>query len=332
MNIIHYFLFGLCSLFFYNSKSDVNNDGPTFHNQRFIAYRNLQNRSWSLVANKFAGISSYEFDNSYKGYRGSSHGPGVPVLSAIGDTAPKSMDWRTKGVVGKIKDQAACGSCWAFSAVGALESQVALTLNKSVVLSEQEMVDCVKNILSPDNQTTCCYGCGGGEMYAVYQFLEQKRKGKDDTEKQYPYVAMDETCTPKASRIPIGVNGYVALQKDEDLMKNTLAKIGPLSAGVDANQDWQLYDTGIYDPTPSECSQNPEDQDHGIVIVGYGTERSCRDEYCKDINYWIIRNSWGKSWGEKGYMRLARGTNACGIATAVIYPTVIYNNKTSPFA
>ena len=93
--------------------------------------------------------------------------------------APASFDGRItwKGLLGKVENQGGCGSCWAFSGVGALESQIAKVTGTPVVLSEQEMVDCVKNVMAPDKSSSCCNGCMGGEMYAVYQYLIENNKG-----------------------------------------------------------------------------------------------------------------------------------------------------------
>ena len=226
--------------------------------------------------------------------------------------SPLEWDWRDNDIVGPVKDQQQCGSCWAFSAVGALESQVMKMLLKPISLSEQNMVDCVKNVLSPDNQSLCCDGCNGGEMYSVYQYLTDNQNGKDDTETEYPYVATDQNCNPIKDHTQLSVRGFVSVPQNEVMMKQVLYNVGPLSVGVCANWDWQSYTSGIYSPTPDECGQEIEDQDHGVILVGYGSEN--------ETDYWIVRNSWGTSWGEKGYMRLARGTNACGVANSVIYP------------
>jgi hypothetical protein len=171
------------------------------------------------------------------------------------------------------------------------------------------MIDCVKNV----GLLNCCNGCEGGEMYSVYEYLLNKM---DTTENQYPYLASDENCKYISSSINnVKVKDFISLSiGNEEEMVKAINNIGPLSVGVNANQDWQLYSKGIYNPSENDCSSNIDKQDHGVIVVGYGTENG--------LDYWIIRNSWGKDWGENGYMRLVKGKNACGVANSVIYPIV----------
>jgi hypothetical protein len=304
----------------YQSWNDNQNDFIKTYSSTFAFNDNMnyinecKNNSWKLGQNKFTGFDHNFFQMYYKGY--------FPIFSKkptyiiSNKTIPKNFDWRKNSIVAPVKDQQQCGSCWAFSAVSALESQVMKLTKTKISLSEQEMVDCVKNVLSPDGSMTCCSGCMGGEMYAVYQYLMGNQDGKDDTEQQYPYLAQDGKCKPLNNSVTsVKLTNYVSLNAgDEEMMLNALYHVGPLSVGVDANQDWQLYSKGIYNPTEQQCSSDPEMQDHGVAVVGYGTSNG--------LDYWIVRNSWGKDWGENGYMRIIRGKNACGIANSVIYPVV----------
>jgi len=232
-----------------------------------------------------------------------------PANISVGDS-PDSWDWREHNIVGDIKDQGSCGSCWAFSAIGALESQITKVTGESIILSEQEAVDCVKNIRSPDNSSVCCYGCNGGEMYSVYQYLINYNLS-EDTEEEYPYEGIDQECVPVKSSDNTKLSRFVSLPANETIIKNALYHHGPISIGVNANDDWQEYNGGIYNPTEEECDSSI---DHGVILVGYGSE--------KGLDYWIIRNSWGKDWGEHGYIRLVRGKNACGVATTAIFPVL----------
>jgi hypothetical protein len=291
----------------------------TYHNNyMYIENHNIKNNTWSLELNKFAGFNKSYFDKNYKGYKPQykhNHTKYQRNKDWLGPL-PSELDWRNSSVVNPIKDQAQCGSCWAFSAVGALESQVMMATGENISLSEQDMVDCVKNVMSPDGTLDCCDGCEGGEMYSVYQYLEKNQNGQDNTEKQYPYTAMDGNCQAlhEPSKGKYRVTGYRALESgDEKQMEEALYEVGPLSVGVNANEDWQLYKGGVYNPTEEQCSSDPDAQDHGVIVVGYGFD---------GVDYWIIRNSWGEDWGEKGYMRLARGNNACGVANTPIYPVL----------
>ena len=278
-------------------------------NYMYITSNDNETNTWSLDYNKFAGMNHTEF-SKYKGYTPRYYPK--PTKTIRKTKYPDSWDWRAMGIVGPIKDQQQCGSCWAFSAIGPLESQITKLTGQNISLSEQDMVDCVKNVASPDGSRTCCDGCMGGEMYSVYQYLENNQDGRDDTTAQYPYTAVDQDCSTVPSDITISLKSYGVVSQNEDEMASTLYTIGPLSVGVDANTDWQLYQSGIYNPTEDQCSSSPYDQDHGVIVVGYGSENG--------LDYWIIRNSWGEDWGENGYMRLARGSNVCGVANSVIYP------------
>jgi hypothetical protein len=298
-------------------KKNLINKDIFNYNSLYVHYNSVINQDYDLDLNKFSGYNSSEFSSNFKGFtpRTFLNNKSYTPFSSF---SPSTVDWRNSSIVGPIKDQQQCGSCWAFSAVSALESQVMKVLDKSVSLSEQDMVDCVKDILSPDGSMVCCDGCAGGEMYSVYQYLSKHQSGADDTEKQYPYLATDGKCHYKKSLVgSVVLKDYVALPtKDEDALEKAVFNIGPISVGVDANIDWQLYKKGIYDPDKSSngCSSDMSAQDHGVVVVGYGSENG--------KNYWIIRNSWNTNWGEKGYMRLVKGKNACGVANSAIYPVV----------
>jgi C1A family cysteine protease len=278
-----------------------------FNNYKYILKNNFKSQEWELTTNKFAGYKSELFDLHYKGYNPKSIFNRTKFVNKL--YTSKFVDWRSSFIVGPIKDQGQCGSCWAFSAIGTLESQVMKLLNQSILLSEQDMIDCVKNV----GLLNCCNGCEGGEMYSVYEYLLNKM---DTTENQYPYLASDENCKYISSSINnVKVKDFISLSiGNEEEMVKAINNIGPLSVGVNANQDWQLYSKGIYNPSENDCSSNIDKQDHGVIVVGYGTENG--------LDYWIIRNSWGKDWGENGYMRLVKGKNACGVANSVIYPIV----------
>lgn len=289
---------------------------PTAY-QTNLEYINNVRRSgsrWELDINKFVTLPHKTFSKMFKGYS-MTYDPNRVSSFPGGSGVPDSYDWRDHdGIVGAVKNQEQCGSCWAFSAVGALESQIAKVTGTPVVLSEQEMVDCVKNVMAPDNSSSCCDGCMGGEMYSVYQYLIENNS-EDDTEKQYPYKAVDQDCQAVTSKVKTKLKSFVSLPiGDEDSIKSALYNHGPISVGVNANEDWQLYSKGIYNPSENACDSSTTSMDHGVILVGYGSEDG--------LDYWIVRNSWGDDWGEKGYMRLGRGHNACGVANAAIYPVL----------
>jgi len=220
------------------------------------------------------------------------------------ESLPASVDWRQENLVTPIKNQGMCGSCWAFSAVGSMEGQHAKATNDLVSLSEQNLVDC--SWFYGD------HGCLGGLMDNAFRYVIG-RKGID-TEKSYPYYGWPGfLCDSKSKNFGASIQNFTDIQHGSELaLQKAVATVGPISVAMDAShQSFQNYKTGIYnDP---KCSSTK--LDHGVTVIGYGTENG------KD--YWLVKNSWGTSWGEKGFFKLARNANnACGVATMASYPIV----------
>jgi len=237
------------------------------------------------------------------------HASRTHVLS--GKATPTSVDWRKHGLVADVKNQGSCGSCWAFSTVVSIEGQHAKKTGKLTTLSEQNLVDCVKNIKLPNDTSTCCMGCKGGLMDDAFDYVLTKQHGAIDSESAYPYTGRSGTCSYQPSKSGATLGGWTDVKSgDEAALLDAVATVGPVSIAVDASIGWQLYFGGIMHPTL--CSSDPKKMDHGVAIVGFGTESG------KD--YWVVRNSWGASWGEHGYARIIRGKNACGLANAASYP------------
>jgi len=217
--------------------------------------------------------------------------------------APESLDWREKNVVNAIKDQGQCGSCWTFSTIQAMESQWAIKHQKLYSLSEQNLVDCV----------ITCYGCNGGLMEPAYDYVIKYQKGKFMTEEDYPYTAKDGNCKFDASKGVTEVTGYIKIQSGSETdLAEKVAQYGPAAIAIDASHySFQLYSSGIYD----ELACSSRSLDHAVGCVGYGAENG--------VKYWIVRNSWGTSWGEQGYIRMIKDkNNQCGEATKACIPQV----------
>ncbi|KAG9445528.1 hypothetical protein H6P81_011656 [Aristolochia fimbriata] len=282
-------------------------------NVHFIHQFNNKDKPYKLKLNRFADLTNNEFRTSYAGSRVSHHRMFKGNRRATGfvhenvTRVPASVDWRKTGAVTPVKDQGQCGSCWAFSTVVAVEGINAIKTKELVSLSEQELIDCD----TADNS-----GCNGGLMEYAFEYI--KKNGGLTTEDNYPYEASDGTCSPPKRNAPIvTIDGHENVPtNDENALLKAVAN-QPVSVAIDAGGSaLQFYSEGVF---TGHCGT---DLDHGVAVVGYGTTLD-------GTKYWIVRNSWGPEWGEKGYIRMERGINAeeglCGIAMEASYPI-----KTSP--
>jgi len=270
------------------------------HNREF----DFGMHTYTLGINEYADMSNEEFVAMMNGYQmQEKKNNTVQFLAPSNYETPDSVDWRTKGYVTDIKNQEQCGSCWAFSTTGSLEGQHFKSTGKLVSLSEQNLVDCSK---AEGNK-----GCQGGLMDNGFTYI--KKNGGIDTEESYPYTGKNGRCHYKTSDSGATDTGFVDITEgSESDLQQAVATVGPISVAIDASHSsFQLYRSGVYNER--RCSSRA--LDHGVLAVGYGTDGS------KD--YWIVKNSWGKSWGQEGYVWMSRNKkNQCGIATQASYPTV----------
>ncbi|XP_060527944.1 uncharacterized protein LOC132702986 [Cylas formicarius] len=247
---------------------------------------------------EFADMTSKEFSKSHGLRLDMLNENEVPLKRAIipDVSLPVEFDWRKKGAVAEVKDQGSCGSCWAFSVTGNIEGQFAIKYGKLLEFSEQELIDCDK---SDD-------GCNGGYMTNAYSAIE--KLGGLEQESVYPYEAEDEKCKFDSAKVNVQLTGALNISQNETDMAKWLTVNGPISVGINANA-MQFYMGGVSHPWKMLCS--PKDLDHGVLIVGYGVHKYSL--FNKTLPYWIVKNSWGPSWGEQGYYRVYRGDGTCGV-------------------
>ncbi|GAB6027591.1 hypothetical protein CHUAL_001834 [Chamberlinius hualienensis] len=280
-------------------------------NKLIIATHNQKYRkglvTYEMGINKFGDLLHHEFVELMNGYKNNSVNPrkGTTYLSPSHVVVPDAIDWRTKGYVTPVKDQGECGSCYAFSATGALEGQHYRKTGKLVSLSEQNILDC-----SDDEGNSGCFG--GTQAHAFYYI--QLNHGID-TEEAYPYTGNGyNKC--KFEKKDVGATLYdyqVVKQGNEEKLKEAIATQGPISVSIDASvYGFEHYKSGVY----YEPSCHPDNLNHAVLAVGYGTDAVGGD-------YYIVKNSWGTDWGQQGYIWMARNkNNNCGIANDATFPLV----------
>ncbi|XP_044262263.1 procathepsin L-like [Tribolium madens] len=271
------------------------------HNTRFkngeVTYFKAMNKFSDLTTDEFlAFINRNKLTKQEKNYQN---------LKKINSTKieqyESQVDWRSNGLVSEVKNEAACSSSWSFSAIGAVEGQLALKTNQLTSLSEQNLIDC-----SADFGNN---GCNGGFATNAYSYVSQQGIM---SENDYPYEGKSNVCRFDASKSVTTVTGYYDIDANDEIsLQNTIAMMGPVAATVEATEELQFYSGGIL--LDEKCNNKVPDLNHGVLVVGYGT---------KDENdFWIIKNSWGSKWGEEGYYRLVRNHgNNCGIATSATLP------------
>ncbi|KAG3132848.1 hypothetical protein PI124_g20004 [Phytophthora idaei] len=265
--------------------------------------------SFTLGLNELADLTDAEYKQrlSYRGRDSKTSGaPETFVNPENVEDLPATWDWREHNTVTPVKNQGQCGSCWAFSAVAAMESAYALSTGTLESFSEQELVDCTLNGID-----TCNHG---GEMSEGYEEIINSHKGKIDREKDYEYTAESKgVCNAKDDKAIGHFTSYANVTSgDEGALQAAIATKGVQAVAIDASSfTFQLYRHGVY--SWPLCGNAPDALDHGVAAAGYGVY--------KKKDYWLVKNSWGDSWGMKGYIMMSRNKdNQCGIATDATYP------------
>eukprot|EP00884_Botryococcus_braunii_P022746 jgi/Botrbrau1/9155/Bobra.160_3s0027.1 len=294
-----------------NQVEAVNRFSVWRENNAKIQHHNSMDLSYKMAMNQFGDLTNEEFKR-YLGLRPLANGsfqaqPSKYFSHSTVVDIPPEKDWVKEGAVTGVKNQLFCGSCWAFSAIGAVEGVNYLQTGELISLSEQELVDC---------DTSKDLGCNGGLMDYAFEYI--KKNGGIDTEADYGYWSVGTYCNKlKEGRHVVTIDGYEDVpEKDEGALLKAVSQ-QPVSVAICASQGLQFYSSGVVD-TANCCT----DLDHGVLAVGYGEEAG--------VPYWKVKNSWGETWGESGYFRLARNSNkkegTCGIAMSPSYPVKTHPN------
>lgn len=275
-------------------------------NVRTIVLHNLDsNQNFTMGINQFTDLTSDEFKEMYaSGLKTEVGSYGCKSFSSSASNAPASVDWRNEHAVTSVKDQGQCGSCWTFSATGAIEGAWAISTGQLIDLSEQEMVDCATGISYGSR------GCSGGIMEGAFKFVIANGQCSLAS---YPYTAKDGTCQ-KCTAVAQITSCSDVKPNDQISLKAAVSQ-QPVAVAIEADTRYfQSYSSGIL--TSTSCGTT---LDHGVLVVGYGEENGQK--------YWLVKNSWGTSWGDKGYVKIARSESTndagiCGIAMDPSFPSV----------
>ena len=279
-------------------------------NLRNIILHNLDlTQNFTMGVNQFTDLTPQEFKDQYVGGLKTEVGSyGCKSFSSSASGSPSSIDWREKSAVTSVKDQGQCGSCWTFSSTGAVEGAWAIATGKLIDLSEQELVDCAVG------REYGSHGCSGGQMEGAFKFIIENGQCSAAS---YPYTSGTtktggscQKCSPAAE-----ITSCSDVKPNDQISLKAAVAKQPIAIAIEADTRYfQSYSSGIL--TSSSCGTN---LDHGVLIVGYGTENG--------QDYWLVKNSWGTSWGDNGYVKIARSSSTndpgiCGIAMDPSFPTV----------
>jgi len=307
---------------FYESEDELAMRRDLFEKElQAVLAHNALGKSWKAGMNHMSDWTHAE-KKAVRGYHkhaghahkeemlGASHVSTLESTKPL-DSFPRSVDWRTKpGVLTAVKNQGSCGSCWTFAATETIESHYALATGYLQDLSEQQIASCAAN----PRHCGGTGGCEGGTAQIAFDHVI--KAGGLSSEWTYPYLSFmgqDKQCYLNATRgfaAAAKVESYVNIKSNDEASLMEAIQKGPVAISVDASS-CSRYESGIYDG----CNMTSPEIDHAVQLVGYGVEtHAAPNEY--SVEYWIVRNSWSPTWGEKGFIRVARGgKKVCGIDT-----------------
>jgi C1A family cysteine protease len=291
----------------YNSMEEMETRFAIFRKNiiNIISHNSDANQNFTMGVNQFSDLTPDEFRMMYvSGLKAEVGSYGCKTFSSGASGAPSTIDWRTKGAVTSVKDQGQCGSCWSFSSTGAVEGAWAISKGQLTDFSEQELVDCATGI------SYGSHGCNGGQMEGAFKFVIENGQC---TLSSYPYTAKDGTCQ-KCSAVA-HISSCSDVKPNDQLSLKAAVAQQPVAVAIEADTRYfQSYSGGILDSASCGTSL-----DHGVLAVGYGEENGQK--------YWLVKNSWGTTWGDKGYVKIARSDSTndagiCGIAMDPSFPSV----------
>lgn len=270
-----------------------------------VVSHNMQETSWTAGLNGYSHLTWEQFKAHFNlaPQNCSATQPRASTLPAGRHAVtPSKKDWRDDIPI-HVKSQGSCGSCWTFSTTGATEAHNFLATGKDVLLAEQQLVDCAGAF---DNN-----GCKGGLPSHAFEYLHYF--GGQMTEDDYPYTAVDGSCQSDVSKVAAVVESQVNITfQDENQLLDGVGQHGPVSVAYQVASDFRHYAGGVYSSTV--CKSSPEDVNHAVLAVGFDHDEK------SGLDYWIVKNSWGTSFGLAGYFLMERGVNMCGVSDCASFP------------